>query len=81
MVGGGLLFFSQTVDYSASTVNDGDDTGVGLSAMAGLRFLVGNRAAINLTAEAFFVQAEDNLADLSVDGSGVGIGVSYSLFF
>jgi hypothetical protein len=81
VIGGGLLYFSQTSDYDASTVNDSDDTGVGLSATVGVRFLVGDRASVNVAADAVFVQVEDNLADISADGTGVGIGVSYSLFF
>ena len=81
MIGGGLAYFSQTSDYDASTVNDSDATGVGLRGLAGLRFLVGDRASVNVTADAFFLQVENNLADISADVTGVDIAVSYSLFF
>jgi hypothetical protein len=81
VIGGGLVYFSQTRDYDASTVNDSDDTGLGLRGVAGLRFLVGDRAAVNINAEAFLLQVDDNTNDLSADVTGVGIGVSYSLFF
>ena len=81
VIGGGLSYFSQTLDYSASTVNDSDVTGIQLSGLAGLRFLVGDRAAVNVNVDAFLGQVEDNTIDLSIDVTGVGIGVSYSLFF
>ena len=76
---GEITYFRQKEDVENSTTLDSTFDGFGIDAGLGIRFLVGKIASINTSF--MFGVADLDVDDSSVDVTGYGFDISYSLFF
>ncbi|GEM_PF-3471926 len=74
------VYFSQKLDVAGSTIQDEEQQGFGITFNTGPRFLIGERASLNGVLGFSFLQIDDNDANITVDRTGINLGISFSIF-